>query len=168
MPMSANRSSAPARVPGVACSRHHHNDPRARFCATCGVSMAQSSVLLVDGPRPPLGVLVFGDGTSVSLDRPVVVGRDATTDPRVRSGSAIALTLDDRAGHLSRLHADVLLVDWDVHLVDRASTNGTFVYDESRRSWHRLAPRRAHVLAAGSSLAFGRYAAVFQSPLRPR
>ena len=88
MPAShAARSAAAPLVPGVRCSRHHHNDPRARFCATCGVSMAQSSILVVDGPRPSLGVLVFGDGVSVPLDRPVVVGRNAETDPRVRSGA---------------------------------------------------------------------------------
>jgi hypothetical protein len=169
--MPAHRSPTshgPALVPGVRCSRQHLNDPRARFCAFCGVSMAQSSIIVVDGHRPSLGVLVFGDGVSVALDRPVLVGRDAPTDARVRRGEMAALTLGDTAGHLSRLHAEVQLVGWDVHLVDRGSTNGTFVYDEGRRSWHRLPPNRAHVLTPGTSLAFGRYAAVFQSPLRPR
>jgi pSer/pThr/pTyr-binding forkhead associated (FHA) protein len=155
-------------VAGVACSRGHHNDPRARFCASCGVSMAQSSVLVVDGLRPSLGVLVFADGTSVTLDRAVVVGREAERDPRVVSGAARALTLDDHSGHLSRLHAEVRLVGWDVHLVDQGSTNGTYVYDERRRAWHRLAPKHPHAVAPGASIAFGRHAAVFQSPLRPR
>ena len=168
MPASPARSAALPLVPGVRCSRHHHNDPRARFCATCGVSMAQSSILVVDGPRPSLGVLVFGDGVSVPLDRPVVVGRNAETDPRVRSGAACGLTLGDRSGHLSRLHAELLLDGWDVQLVDRGSTNGTFVYDDERRSWQRLPPQRAHLLKPGGSLAFGRYAAMFESPLRPR
>ena len=164
---AAVRPGAP-QVPGMACSRGHHNDPRARFCATCGVSMAQSSVLVVSGPRPSLGVLVFGDGTPVPLDRPVVVGRNATAEARVRRGEVHGLTLGDRDGHLSRIHAEVLLDGWDVLLVDRASTNGTFVYDEGQRTWRRLPPQRPVPLAPGTSIAFGRHAAVFQSPLRPR
>jgi pSer/pThr/pTyr-binding forkhead associated (FHA) protein len=154
-------------VPGLGCSRGHLNDPRARFCVVCGVSMAQASLLLVDGPRPSLGVLTFTDATSVPLDRDVVVGRDASRDARVRRGEATGLTLGDRHGHLSRQHAEVRLVGWDVQLVDLASTNGTFVYDVGRRTWHRLAPNHPYVLTPGSSVAFGRYAAMFSSPLRP-
>lgn len=165
--MPALRSAATATVAGLHCSRHHFNDPRARFCAACGVSMAQASLLLVEGPRPSLGVLVFTDGASVPLDRTVLVGREAPNDPRVRRGAAVGLTLGDRAGHLSRLHAEVRLDGWDVHLVDHASTNGTFVYDVARRTWHRLAPNHPYVLTPGASLAFGRYTAMFASSLRP-
>lgn len=152
---------------GLYCSRHHFNDPRARFCAVCGVSMAQASIVLVQGPRPSLGVLVFTDGTSVPLERTVLVGRDTPGDERVRRGEATALTLGDRSGHLSRLHAEVRLDGWDVHLVDHASTNGTFVWDDRRATWHRLAPHHPYVLTPGASLAFGRYTAMFASPLRP-
>ncbi len=156
-----------ATTTGLFCSRQHFNDPRARFCAYCGVSMAQASLLLVEGPRPSLGVLVFTDGTAVPLDRTVLVGRDTPNDARVRRGEAVGLTLGDRAGHLSRLHAEVRLEGWEVQLVDHASTNGTFVYDERHRTWHRLAPNHPYLLTPGASLAFGRYTAMFASPLRP-
>lgn len=157
----------PPTVPGVRCGHGHVNDPRARFCAFCGLSMAQASVIAVEAVRPVLGVLVLAGGDVVRLDRDVVVGRTATTDPRVLRGRATALTFDDRTGHLSRLHAEVKLVGWDVHLVDHASTNGTYVFDEARRTWHRLAPKHPMVLRPGTSVAFGRHTAVYQTSLRP-
>ena len=153
-------------VPGVYCARGHFNDPRARFCNHCGLSMAQSSVILVDGPRPPLGVLVVPGGTMVRLDRDVLVGRIVTSDARVRAGTASALTFDDRTGHLSRLHAEIRLAGWDVHLVDRASTNGTYVFDERRGAWHRLAPNHPVQLLPGTTVAFGRHTAVYETGLR--
>ena len=160
-------TTARVTVPGVCCARGHFNDPRARFCSHCGLSMAQSSVLVVDGPRPSLGVLVVPGGMTVALDRDVLVGRTVAGDPRVRAGTAVALTFDDRTGHLSRLHAEIRLAGWDVHLVDRASTNGTYVFDERRAAWHRLAPNHAMVLERGTMVAFGRHTAVYETGLRP-
>jgi pSer/pThr/pTyr-binding forkhead associated (FHA) protein len=155
-------------VAGISCGRGHFNDPRARFCNVCGLSMAQSSVIVVEAPRPPLGVLVLAGGDVVRLDRDIIVGRTVTSDPRVLSGSAMGLTFDDRTGHLSRLHAEVRLVGWEVHLVDHASTNGTYVFDDARRTWHRLAPKHPMLLRPGATIAFGRHTAVFQTPLRPQ
>jgi pSer/pThr/pTyr-binding forkhead associated (FHA) protein len=155
-------------VTGVHCSRHHLNDPRARFCARCGVSMNQASLIAVTGTRPSLGVLVFASGRRVELDSDLVVGRDAVLDPRVARGEAKALALDDRSLRASRAHAEIRLTGWDVHVIDRASTNGTFVRDSASPRWTRLAPGRAQPLAPGMGVAFGPVTATFESPLRAR
>jgi FHA domain len=153
-------------VTGVYCSRQHLNDPRARFCAECGVSMNQASFIAMKGKRPSLGVLVFTDGTTVPLTHDLIVGRLPGQSTRVQRGEATALTLPDRKGHLSRMHAEIRLVEWDVHLYDLSSANGTSFYDQSARRWRRLSPRRPYVLVPGMGIAFGRVTAIFQSPLR--
>lgn len=154
-------------VNGFMCSRSHLNDPRARFCRTCGVSMNQSSVLMVEGQRPALGVLVFYDGYRVVLDRSVVIGR--TAEAEIGKGkTAMGLSLGDYARFLSIKHATLSLEEWDVTIVDHGSTNGTSLYDATRHRWHRLAPNRPHTLTPGASIAFGRYVGMFQSSLRPQ
>ena len=62
------------QVHGVICARGHFNDPTSPFCASCGISMVQQTHNLVEGPRPPLGVLVLDDGSTYVVDRDIVVG----------------------------------------------------------------------------------------------
>jgi hypothetical protein len=154
-------------IHGIMCSRHHFNDPRARFCSHCGVSMNQSSILMVEGPRPALGVLVFHDGYRLALDRSVVVGRTAEADIG-KSRSVMGLSLGDYARFLSIKHATLSLEEWDVTIVDHGSTNGTSLYDAAHHRWHRLAPNRPYTLTPGTSISFGRYVGMFQSSLRPQ
>jgi hypothetical protein len=110
-------------IHGIMCSRHHFNDPRARFCSHCGVSMNQSSILMVEGPRPALGVLVFHDGYRLTLDRSVVVGRTAEAEIG-KSRSVMGLSLGDYARFLSIKHATLSLEEWDVTMTQHV-TGGT-------------------------------------------
>jgi hypothetical protein len=154
-------------VQGLQCGRGHFNDPRARFCGLCGIAMHQASFVLVSGVRPPLGVLVFGDGSVHTLAVTSIVGRDPSDEPAVRRGDAVALALHDPTNTLSRVHAELRLVDWDVQVVDRGSTNGTFVWSSGQTSWERLAPDAPRTLQPGTHVSFGRLTATFESSLRP-
>lgn len=153
-------------VQGLHCSRNHFNDPRARYCGVCGIAMHQASFILTEDVRPPLGVLVFGDGSIQALAGDLVLGRDPSDDARVHSGDATAVPLSDSTNTLSRVHAEVRLVDWDVQLVDRGSTNGTFVWGPGQAEWERLNPDAARVLQPGTHVSFGRLTATFESSLR--
>jgi pSer/pThr/pTyr-binding forkhead associated (FHA) protein len=130
--------------------------------------MNQSSVLMVEGPRPALGVLVFHDGYRLILDRSVVVGRTAEADIGKSNRAVIGVSLGDYAPFLSIKHATLSLEEWDVTIVDHGSTNGTSLYDAAHHRWHRLAPNRPYVLTPGTNIAFGRYVGMFQSSLRPQ
>ncbi len=155
-------------VQGLRCSRDHFNDPRVRYCAVCGIAMHQASFILVEEVRPPLGVLTFSDGSHRSLARTIVLGRDPVDDPVVLRGDATAVPLVDVTNTLSRVHAEIRLVDWDVLIVDRGSTNGTYVWDATRQAWDRLGVDQPRALLPGTHVAFGRQAATFESPLRQR
>jgi len=162
---SVQGASRRVQVHGVRCARGHFNDPRARYCAVCGHGMVQVSVVLVEGERPPLGVLVFSSGVSHPLDSDLVVGRDPAHDERVRAGEAVALELASESLRLSRVHAELRLQGWDVALVDRGSLNGTHIWQPQTQQWQRLAPDTPHVLDPGAEMAFGDVTARFESGL---
>lgn len=153
------------RVQGVICSRGHFNDPRSRFCSSCGISMVQNTQVLTQGPRPPLGVMVFEDGATFSLSSDYVVGRQPEVSDLVQQGLALPLQVDDPERSISRAHAELRLVDWDVHLVNLSGTNGSFVWDESGQQWVPIPEGQSVVLTPGMRVALGRRSAVFESSL---
>ena len=76
---------------------------------------------------PPLGLLLFDDGTTFSLDGEVVVGREPDGDPRVASGDAQPLVVTDTERSVSRLHLRIVLQGGAVELIDLRSANGTAI-----------------------------------------
>ncbi|GAB6902891.1 FHA domain-containing protein [Kineosporia succinea] len=116
-----------APIEGVLCARAHFTDPQASFCSLCGISMHQVSRTIVHRPRPALGVLVLDDGTSVTVDSDLIIGRDPGSHPAVRAGDARPMVLNDDIDGVSRVHARVTLVDWTACLTDEDSSNGTFL-----------------------------------------
>lgn len=169
---AAEAAAAPAgppvvRVAGLRCARDHFNDPRARFCAVCGIAMHQASFVLTEDVRPALGVITFADGALYSVTGNLVFGRDPDDDPSVRAGTATPAVLVDSQNTISRVHAEVRAVDWDVYLVDRGSTNGTFVWNAAGQQWDRLAPDQPRLIEPGAQISFGRLVAAFDSGLRP-
>jgi FHA domain len=167
-PAAATGGPQPVRVKGLVCARGHFNDPRTRFCATCGIAMHQTSFILTEDVRPPLGVLVMSDGAYHTLVTSLVFGRDPDDDPEVREGRAQGVTLIDPGNTISRVHAEIRGVDWDVHIVDHGSTNGTFVWSAERQQWDRLTPNQPVPLAPGSHVAFGRLTATYESSNRQK
>jgi pSer/pThr/pTyr-binding forkhead associated (FHA) protein len=109
-----------------------------------------------------LGLLVFDDGAAFGLDDDYVMGREPEIDESVAAGSARPITLVDPADTVSRVHAEIRLVAADVQLIDRGSTNGTHVWDESRGAWERLEPGLPRVIRPGERGAVGRRTFVYE------
>ncbi|MDQ6616091.1 MAG: FHA domain-containing protein, partial [Actinomycetota bacterium] len=151
------------KVRGVICSRGHFNDPAAPFCGVCGISMVQRTLNLVEGPRPPLGVIVFDDGTTFTLDADYVLGREPENDPSVISGDARPLALTDPDRTVSRVHAGLVLDGWSVKAVDRGSANGTFMAAPGEDSWAALTPNRPTTIKPGTRLRVGQRVFLFDS-----
>ncbi|MGY1642087.1 FHA domain-containing protein [Geodermatophilus sp. SYSU D00703] len=152
------------KVKGFLCARGHLNDPRVQFCALCGVRMAQQTGVLVEGVRPPLGLLVFDNGATVSLDADYLLGREPETDERVRSGQLRPLLVVDATGGVSRRHAEIRLEGWDVVLVDTGSANGTLVAPRGAPAWASLVPGQPVQLLPGMAVRMGSRQFAFESP----
>jgi hypothetical protein len=143
------------QVLGVYCKNGHFDDPSARYCAICGISMAQLTLVPRPGPRPPLGVLVLDDGRIFSLDTDYVIGRHPFRDERVSAGLARPLQLDDRQGLISRAHTHIRLDGWQVQVVDLGSANGTGILGPGEPAW-RPVPRLTPVpIRPGTQVGFG-------------
>jgi hypothetical protein len=150
-------------VRGVYCKNRHFNDPRQLFCAVCGINMVQQTPVLVNGVRPPLGVVVLDDGSVFQLDTPYLLGRDPSSDERVQSGEFRGLPIIDQSNQVSRVHARLELRGWDVVLVDNNSTNGTFLHVPKTPDWQRLPAGAEHVLVQGSRIRIGHRTLAFNT-----
>jgi hypothetical protein len=144
-----------ASVEGVYCKNGHFNDPEARYCAVCGISMGQLTKVRQKGPRPPLGVLILGDGSVCQLDADYVIGREPTLDSSVADGHARPLRLMGASGVVSRIHARVELDGWQVFLTDLNSANGTQVLLPGERNPINLQPGVRTPLVAGTQIRLG-------------
>ncbi len=169
---TGERSVRPAAATGPAagearghlCSRGHLNDPRSHFCVLCGIRMNERTGVLVVGQRPPLGLLVFDDGATYTVDAEYLVGRMPESDERVRSGALRAIVVEDRSGAVSRVHAEIRVDGWDVVLVDSGSRNGTHVAGPGEPAWSPLPARHTHRLVPGTRVRMGARTFVFESP----
>ncbi len=153
-------------VSGVYCPRDHLNDPRDEFCRTCGLPLVPGAPE-VEGPRPPLGKLTWDNGEVNELLGAALVGRDVGLDGLVVSGELAALVPSGQNDSMSRVHAELRPSGWDVIVVDRGSTNGTFIWDEASKAWQRLLPDEPHVVRPGAVLAFGERTATFETVAVP-
>jgi pSer/pThr/pTyr-binding forkhead associated (FHA) protein len=154
------------QVQGVICARGHFNDPNSPFCATCGISMVQQTHNLVEGPRPPLGVLVLDDGSTYVVDRDIVVGREPDTDAGVAAGDVRGIALPDPERAISRVHARVTLHGWEVRVADAGSANGTFVATRDATQWTPVAPNAPVTLTPGMHVLVGPRVLSFDSHRR--
>jgi hypothetical protein len=144
-----------AEVEGVYCKNGHFNDPEGRFCAVCGISMAQQTKIRQKGKRPPLGVLVLGDGSVCQLDADYVIGREPTLDSAVANGQARPLRLSGASGVVSRTHARVELDGWQVFISDLNSANGTQVLLPGERNPINVQPGTRTPLVPGAQIRLG-------------
>ncbi len=146
----------PVQVIGVFSPRGFFNHPDARYCSRTGVKMGASHTkVLTTGPRPPLGVLTLDDGATLTVRWNTVLGRDPVLDERVQRGEAAPFVISDVAQSVSRRHALLELVDWDVLISDLGSRNRTVIQagpDEPRRP---LAAGERAVLHSGAIVHLG-------------
>lgn len=122
------RPSGPTgpQLQAVSCPSGHLNPPQAERCRACGAAIVDRSIRVVS--RPSLGHLNFEGGTVVDIDRPLLIGRKPTAEGVADDAEVPGLVvLPDPDGSLSRVHAEVRIEGWEVLVVDRNSTNGTFV-----------------------------------------
>lgn len=150
-------------VDGVVCVRDHFNDPRSLYCTICGISMLQQTARLLKRERPPLGVLVWDDGSTFSLTVDAVIGRHPYGHDLVTAGTAVAVEVIDGAERLSRSHLAVRLDGWDVMVEDLGSTNGTVVSVAATDTSERLMAGHPMRLADGDTVWLGARSFTFQS-----
>jgi hypothetical protein len=153
-------------VEGVSCKYGHFNDPALRYCQRCGISMAQLTEVSRLGPRPPLGVLLLDDGTTLRLDTDYVVGQEPETDPDVVTGRARPVRMVGSRG-VSRRHIRVSLSGWSVRILDLHSANGTYVQQPDAPEAERLAPGVPVVVRPGTRVELGRRWLRYESHRNP-
>ncbi len=141
------------RVLGFKCARAHPSDPRSAFCTVCGMPVDQTQPPS-DVLRPPLGVLVLDDGTTFTLAADAVLGRDPQNSDAAQRGMT-PFKIEDNSGGMSRAHAEIRLVNWDVTIVDRGSTNGTRARLPGYQDWIHLVPNQPLALMHGTELMLG-------------
>ncbi len=154
-PGSSSYVSAGPIIQGVYCKNGHFDDPEALFCAICGISMNQQTLVPRPGERPPLGVVLLDDGSVFQLDSDYVVGREPSLDSSVAAGKARPLRVADDSGIVSRVHARVQLDGWRVLVTDLGSANGTRVLLPGQPADQQLVPQVPIVLATGSQVDLG-------------
>ena len=150
-------------VGGIYCSRGHFNDPDALYCGVCGIGLVQQTRHVVQGVRPPLGVLVLDDGLTYVLDEDYVIGREPGYDDDVREGRALALAVEDPDGGISRAHAAVRLRGWEVIVCDKGSVNGTYIAPPGESVWTPLTPFQPVTIKPGTRVQVGRRTFVYDS-----
>ncbi|WP_330234130.1 FHA domain-containing protein [Nocardia sp. NBC_00508] len=150
---TARAAALTVKVMGFKCARAHPTDPRAAFCTVCGMPVDQTQPL-IEVVRPPLGMLILDDGMTYMLAADAVIGRDPEHSEAAERG-LVPLRVDDASGGMSRAHAEIRLVNWDVTVVDRGSTNGTRTRLPGYRDWMRLAPNQSMVLVPGAEIMIG-------------
>lgn len=169
--VSAVQPVAQLQIHGLLCPNGHINDPRLQLCARCGIRIDRMTGALVQGPRPPLGLLVIDDGATYVVSSDLLIGRDPEPTAERRGGIAAdgvgplnSIRLADNSGAMSRAHCEIRLVEWDVRLLDAGSVNGTFVWLPGQQGWRRPAPGQDVPLVPGAQIRIGNRAMLFESP----
>ncbi|MCT9935041.1 FHA domain-containing protein [Planotetraspora sp. A-T 1434] len=142
-------------VYGVDCKNDHFNDPRAPYCAVCGIPIDQRSVVPYKGPRPSLGVLLLDDGMTLPLETDYVLGRDPERAPEVQSGEARPARVTSPDGSVSRRHLRVALDNWDVTLIDLESVNGTQIQPPGDPNFYDIPPNEHVAIPPGTTVRLG-------------
>jgi hypothetical protein len=114
-----------------------------------------------------IGKLTWDNGEVHELPGPVLIGRDVASDEAVLSGELSPIVPSGQNDSMSRVHAELRLRGGEVVVVDRGSTNGTFIWDEPAKAWQRLNASEPHVVRSGAVLAFGERTATFDSLTHP-
>jgi hypothetical protein len=110
-----------------------------------------------------IGKLTWDNGEVHQLVGPVLIGRDVAGDEAVLSGELAPMVPSGQNDSMSRVHAELRAREGELVVVDRGSTNGTFIWDEPAKAWQRLAAGEPHVVRTGTVLAFGERTATFEA-----
>jgi hypothetical protein len=140
-------------VQAAICLSGHPNPPYADHCALCGAPVPSQTSQLVS--RPVLGVLRSPDGSSVEIDRPILVGRA----PVLRDDLAEVpelMRVPSPGQDISRTHLLVSPDDWEIRLTDLHSTNGTTIVRPGPGVERvQLQPGEPHAVTVGTVIELG-------------
>jgi hypothetical protein len=160
-PLALASEAGPSYVPaqpevvGVRCELGHFNHPRVLNCLRCGRPIAPGTPQ-VNGPRPPVGVLLADDGSIWALSRNCLIGTDPGSAPEVQSGAAQAIVMRAGANHgMAPVQAEVQIRDWSTYLVDRGAEGGAFLQGPVGQDWAQLGRNEQRELANGAHLSCG-------------
>ena len=101
-------------------------------------------------PRPD-PVLVLDDGQRITVDGPLVLGRNPVAPPSHAGARVVKLV--DATMRLSKTHLVVLVAVDGVRVVDIGATNGVFLESDGERT--RLVVREPHRLLPNQLIHFG-------------
>ncbi len=158
------REGALASASARAASPPEEGSGAFRTIALRGVALDEPRAPLPIGGEPPadqppvapsLGLLLFDDGTTFSLDSEVVVGREPESDSQVAGGEAQPLVITDAERSVSRRHLRIAVHGDKVELVDLGSANGTAVRRPRESAWHPLTPGVAMPIVADTEVRLG-------------
>lgn len=126
LPVGSAGRAPEVSVLGIRCPLDHHNHPEAEYCSSCGRKMGvNATAVFVQGPRPPVGLLLTASGEAIPLAGDLVIGREPTSHADVVDRSATPVHIDDQTHVVSRHHVAITLDGWDVFVSDLGSANGT-------------------------------------------
>ena len=116
-------ADADGQVLAVPCANGHPNAPGTRTCRLCQAPVDSSNPRVIR--RPVLAGVHTNGGDFADIVAGVVIGRapDAAHGP---AGSRL-LRVQSPSSDISRNHLLVTTRDWNVHVTDLNSTNGTMV-----------------------------------------
>jgi FHA domain-containing protein len=121
---STTEVSQNSLIMAVVCQYGHASAQNATDCRICGSPIAPQGPQLL--PRPVLAVLRGSDGSSVEVDRAVLVGR-APSAQRSTARAPRLMTVPSPGHDISRTHLEVAPEGWSVVITDLHSTNGTIL-----------------------------------------
>lgn len=163
---TGNPSFVLPKLRGIRCSAGHLNSMQDRTCRTCGAEVDQAGAI-EDDTRPALAIITFDDGVEFELDTPMVIGRSVPDPYAIGDEVAIPVSLTDETNLISRVHLEIHLTGWDIELIDKASSNGTFSRPLAANATKvRLRPEAPTAIALGSEIEVGgRKFAITAGPL---
>jgi hypothetical protein len=139
-------------IMAVVCQYGHASPQNATHCRTCDSPIAPQGPQLV--PRPVLAVLRASDGTTVEVDRAVLVGR-APSAQRSSARAPRLMTLPSPGHDISRTHVEVVPEGWQIVVTDLHSTNGTVLIHPNGVDRQQLTPGEPVPVELGSVVELG-------------
>lgn len=120
---AAREERPDAQVLAVPCTNGHANAPGTRSCRLCQAPVDSANPRLIR--RPTLAGVHTNQGDFADIVSGIVIGRapDASFGP---AGSHL-MRVPSPSNDISRNHVLVTVKDWNVHVTDLHSTNGTTV-----------------------------------------
>jgi hypothetical protein len=142
----------PAVIMGVTCPRGHSNPPDTRICRVCDLPVSPQPARPV--PRPAVARIRTSDGSTIEVDRAVLVGR-APSEQRSTEALPRLLTVHSPTHDISRTHLQIAPDGWGLVAIDLRSTNGTVVLWPGGSQRDLLDPGRPTPIPIGTVFELG-------------